>query len=58
MPARDNAPGASNSWRLSVTVEDEQGQRVTSNWITLKLSAPVQTLPQDDPRYELLAPVP
>ncbi len=58
MPAWDNSPVASNSWRLSVTVEDEQGQRVTSNWITLKLSAPVQTLPQDDPRYELLAPVP
>ncbi|MBE8207818.1 inverse autotransporter beta domain-containing protein, partial [Leptospira borgpetersenii serovar Ballum] len=45
MPAWDNSPVASNSWRLSVTVEDEQGQRVTSNWITLKLSAPVQTLP-------------
>ncbi|WP_110875969.1 YchO/YchP family invasin [Franconibacter helveticus] len=54
MPAWDSTPGASNSWRLSVTVEDERGQRVTSNWITLRLTEPVQALPQDDPRYNLL----
>ncbi len=54
MPAWDSAAGANNSWRLSVTVEDERGQRVTSNWITLRLTEPVQTLPQDDPRYNLL----
>lgn len=54
MPAWDATPGASNSWRLSVTVEDERGQRVTSNWITLKLVEPVQAVSQHDPRYELL----
>ena len=56
MPAWNSSPGASNSWRLSVTVEDEKGQRVTSNWITLRLTEPVQTLSQEDPRYNLLPP--
>lgn len=41
MPAWDATPGASNSYRLSVTLEDEKQQRVTSNWITLTLESPL-----------------
>lgn len=41
IPAWDGQQGASNTWHLSVTLEDSQQQRVTSNWITLKLSPPV-----------------
>jgi hypothetical protein len=54
MPQWDSTPGASNEYRLSVTVEDAQQQRVTSNWITLKL-APPMTLQQTD-NFDLLAP--
>lgn len=39
-PWRDEA-GARNEYRLSLTVEDEQQQRVTSNWITLKVDPPL-----------------
>lgn len=56
IPAWDTAPGASNEYHLSVTLEDSKQQRVTSNWITLKLAPPV-TLP--DPRtdnYDFLSP--
>ncbi len=41
MPAWDPTQGASNTWHLSVVVEDNKGQRVTSNEITLKLTEPV-----------------
>lgn len=49
MPPWDNASDASNTYRLSVTLEDNQQRRVTSNWITLKLAAPVSV---EDTRYE------
>nr|WP_317978182.1 YchO/YchP family invasin [Tenebrionicola larvae] len=54
MPAWDDSPDAENAWRLSVTVEDEKGQRVTSNWITLRLREPLQMWPQDDTRWQWL----
>ncbi len=41
MPAWDYSEGASNTWHLSVIVEDKKGQRVTSNEITLALTEPV-----------------
>ncbi|WP_168415675.1 YchO/YchP family invasin [Erwinia amylovora] len=41
IPAWNGQQGASNSWHLSVTIEDSKQQRVTSNWITLKLSPPM-----------------
>ncbi|RWR03471.1 invasin [[Pantoea] beijingensis] len=41
MPVWDSAPEASNEYRLSVTLEDSKQQRVTSNWITLKLAPPI-----------------
>ncbi|MDT1872832.1 inverse autotransporter invasin YchO, partial [Acinetobacter baumannii] len=31
MPVWNSEPGAANRWRLSVVVEDKQGQRVSSN---------------------------
>ncbi|WP_279379402.1 hypothetical protein [Sodalis glossinidius] len=31
-----------------MTVEDEKQQRVTSNWIVLKLSAPLQAVAHPD----------
>lgn len=33
--------GAANRWRLSVVVEDKQGQRVSSNEIALALTEPL-----------------
>lgn len=54
MPAWDPQPGASNRWRLSVTVEDNKGQRVSSNEITLALAEPVQNVPQTDPGWGAL----
>ncbi len=33
MPVWNSEPGAANRWRLSVVVEDKQGQRVSSNEI-------------------------
>lgn len=44
----------SNEYRLSVVIEDDKGQKVTSNWITLKLAEPLIVNPVGDPRYELL----
>ncbi|MRT55931.1 YchO/YchP family invasin [Cedecea sp.] len=46
--------GEANEYRLSVTIEDEKGQRATSNWITLKPAAPLLINPESDPRYSLL----
>jgi hypothetical protein len=52
MPAwRD---GEDNAYRLSATVEDEKGQKVTSNWIVLKQAEPLRVNPAEDPRYNLL----
>ncbi|HBV2905631.1 TPA: YchO/YchP family invasin [Citrobacter freundii] len=50
MPKWDNREGATNRWRLSVVVEDEQGQRVSSNEITLSLTEPFITVSENDPR--------
>ncbi|HDY8394963.1 YchO/YchP family invasin [Klebsiella pneumoniae] len=41
MPVWNNEPGAANRWRLSVVVEDKQGQRVSSNEIALALTEPL-----------------
>ncbi|AIR66781.1 YchO/YchP family invasin [Cedecea neteri] len=46
--------GADNEYHLSVTVEDEKGQRVASNEIVLKPAAPLLIAPESDPRYSLL----
>ncbi len=54
LPAWDNSPEAENSWRLSVTVEDEKGQRVTSNWIVLRPQVPLNVAPERDSRWQLL----
>jgi hypothetical protein len=45
MPAWDYGDGAQNRWHLSVVVEDEKGQRVSSNEITLVLTEPLVTFP-------------
>lgn len=50
MPKWDSREGATNRWRLSVVVEDEQGQRVSSNEITLSLTEPFITVSENDPR--------
>ncbi|MBJ8833004.1 YchO/YchP family invasin [Citrobacter portucalensis] len=50
MPKWDSSEGATNRWRLSVVVEDEQGQRVSSNEITLSLTEPFITVSENDPR--------
>lgn len=54
MPAWNEGDGARNSWKLSVVVEDEDGQRVSSNEITLSVAQPLIALPDDDPRWKLL----
>ncbi|MDM2993904.1 MULTISPECIES: YchO/YchP family invasin [unclassified Citrobacter] len=54
MPAWDSSEGATNRWRLSVVVEDEQGQRVSSNEITLSLTEPFMAMPDNAPRWKLL----
>lgn len=54
MPAWDSSEGATNRWRLSVVVEDEQGQRVSSKEITLSLTEPFMAMPDNDPRWKLL----
>ncbi len=41
MPAWDETPGATNTYRLSVTVVDNKHQQVTSNWITLTVAQPL-----------------
>ncbi len=45
MPAWDNSDGAQNRWHLVVVVEDEKGQRVSSNEITLALTEPLVSFP-------------
>lgn len=50
MPKWDSSEGATNRWRLSVVVEDEQGQRVSSNEITLSLAEPFNAVSGNDPR--------
>ncbi len=52
MPAWDLREGAPNRWRLSVVVEDEKGQRVSSNEITLALTEPFITMPDDNPHWQ------
>ncbi|MSL96129.1 inverse autotransporter invasin YchO, partial [Escherichia coli] len=47
-----NGERASNHWRLSVVVEDNQGQRVSSNEITLTLVEPFDALSNDELRWE------
>ncbi|WP_343646217.1 YchO/YchP family invasin [Enterobacter sp.] len=54
MPAWNDGDGAKNQWRLSAVVEDENGQRVSSNEITLSVVQPLVALPNDDPRWKLL----
>lgn len=56
MPQWDSSPEASNEYRLSVTLEDSRQQRVTSNWITLKLSPPMTLQGAGANRYDLMAP--
>lgn len=53
LPAWNSQPDAANRWQLSVIVEDNKGQRVTSNLITLQLSPPVE-LNDDSRTYPLL----
>lgn len=52
MPGWQN--GETNEYRLSVTIEDDKGQKVTSNWITLKQAEPLFENLAEDPRYSLL----
>lgn len=49
MPAWDFTEGASNRWHLSVVVEDEKGQKVSSNEITLVLTEPLVSIPAAAP---------
>lgn len=41
LPVWDTTPGAANVWHLSVVVEDDAGQRVSSNEIALALTEPL-----------------
>lgn len=50
MPKWNSREGATNRWRLSVVVEDELGQRVSSNEITLSLTEPFISVSANDPR--------
>lgn len=54
IPAWDAREGATNRWRLSVVAEDKDGQRVSSNEITLTVVQPLMVMPDDDPRWKLL----
>lgn len=56
IPAWDSSEGASNEYHLSVTLEDSKQQRVTSNWITLKLAQPVTLQPADAGSFNLMSP--
>ncbi|MEI2264815.1 YchO/YchP family invasin [Erwinia sp. CGal63] len=56
IPAWDSSPEASNEYHLSVTIEDSRQQRVTSNWITLKLTPPVTLQNPDAGQFNLLTP--
>ncbi|WP_058913004.1 YchO/YchP family invasin [Entomohabitans teleogrylli] len=53
VPQWQDSPEAVREWRLSATVEDNSGNKVTSNWITLKISQPFHTWPEDDSRFQL-----
>lgn len=55
IPAWDSTPGASNQYRLSVTLEDSKQQRVTSNWITLQVTPPM-SLASDTERFDVMQP--
>lgn len=54
MPVWDDSEGAKNAWRLTAVVEDKDGQRVSSNEITLSVVQPLVAMPADDPRWKLL----
>lgn len=57
VPAWDDSPDASNTYRLSVTLEDDRQQRVTSNWITLQVPPPMRVQwPLAQPQFDLLEP--
>lgn len=56
VPAWDSSPEATNEYHLSVTVEDSRQQRVTSNWITLKLTPPVTLQSSGADSFNLMAP--
>lgn len=47
LPAWDYSEGASNRWHLTVVVEDKHGQRVSSNEITLSLTEPLVSFPDE-----------
>ncbi|RLM06886.1 invasin [Gibbsiella quercinecans] len=49
MPKWDTTEGAENRYRLSVTLEDDKQQRVTSNWITLQVTAPLSLSSGEEP---------
>lgn len=52
IPPWDSTPGATNSYRLSVTLEDDRQQKVTSNWIELKLASPVNLPDASDENFD------
>lgn len=56
VPAWDSSEGARNEYHLSVTLEDSRQQRVTSNWITLKLAPPVTLQAPESGSFDLMAP--
>ena len=57
VPAWDDSPDASNEYHLSVTLEDDKQQRVTSNWITLKVQPPMRAgAEQGSERFDIMAP--
>lgn len=56
MPAWDGSEGASNRWHLVAVIEDDKGQRVSSNQITLVLTEPVAALPPAVSDSELWQP--
>ncbi|MGO2437969.1 MAG: inverse autotransporter invasin YchO, partial [Serratia proteamaculans] len=49
VPQWDNSPDAANSYRLSVTLEDDKQQLVTSNWIQLQVTPPLTASSSIDP---------
>lgn len=56
IPPWDSSPGASNQYRLSVTLEDEKQQRVTSNWITLQVTPPISLQAPAADRFDIMQP--
>lgn len=52
VPDWQSGEEATNRWRLSVVVEDNQGQRVSSNEITLTLAEPFDEMAKDELRWE------